>query len=350
MKVLFLHSNIPNYVTDGLFHGLRELLGNDCIDIPRNDPMYTPLSPEASQKTGSKGKTLYGLLEDNSVLEGRRVFWQRDLSTYDLVVVADIFHLWNEFWDITREVPRERVVIVDGIDSPAIFPYLQMKERFRTKPWSFMAPIRSVRYFKREVVNGAETFGMAQYLPKSFHSIFSVPRNLQPISMSIPRSKITNVTTGSKTKDFVDYVVDKEVAERIRKSFVAVGQWKPLFEQEEDYYRDIQVSRFGITTRREGWDCLRHYEYAANGCVMCFKDLETKPEKCAPYGLDKSNCIIYHNADDLMKKISSLGNYQYEDLLNATYQWIDQYTTVKVAERFLEACSLKIPRLQALAT
>ena len=36
-------------------------------------------------------------------------------------------------------------------------------------------------------------------------------------------------------------------------------------------------SRFGVTTKKSGWDCMRHYELAASGCVPCFRDLEEKP-------------------------------------------------------------------------
>ena len=72
------------------------------------------------------------------------------------------------------------------------------------------------------------------------------------------------------------HIVDEEVAERMGAASSHV------FEREADYYRDLQASRFGITTKRTGWDCLRHYEIAANGAVPCFRDLDRKPPPLRP--------------------------------------------------------------------
>jgi hypothetical protein len=47
--------------------------------------------------------------------------------------------------------------------------------------------------------------------------------------------------------------------------------------QQEDYYDEYKRSRFAITTRKGGWDCLRHYEILACGCIPVFTDLESCP-------------------------------------------------------------------------
>jgi len=83
---------------------------------------------------------------------------------------------------------------------------------------------------------------------------------------------------------------------------------------------------------------MRHYELAANGCVICFRDLDLKPETCAPHGLNESNCIIYHNFEELHEKILSLTDDNYSNLQEKTYQWVSNCATVARAKQFLESC------------
>jgi len=47
-----------------------------------------------------------------------------------------------------------------------------------------------------------------------------------------------------------------------------------IYNTEEEYYKDYQRSYYAITTKKGGWDCMRHYEILANGCIPYFVDLE----------------------------------------------------------------------------
>lgn len=85
---------------------------------------------------------------------------------------------------------------------------------------------------------------------------------IYPISFSIPESKI------------VDSVPEK------RKTFAHIVPNDPstyIFTDEASYYNDYQSSVFGLTCKKAGWDCMRHYEILANGCIPFFTDLETCP-------------------------------------------------------------------------
>lgn len=48
-------------------------------------------------------------------------------------------------------------------------------------------------------------------------------------------------------------------------------------DQEDEYNQSYQESRFAITHKKGGWDCLRHYEIMANGCIPIFKNLQNCP-------------------------------------------------------------------------
>ncbi|WP_026952140.1 hypothetical protein [Algoriphagus mannitolivorans] len=50
------------------------------------------------------------------------------------------------------------------------------------------------------------------------------------------------------------------------------------FDQEDEYYRMYQKARFAFTWKKGGWDCLRHYEIIANGCLPVFRGIENCPK------------------------------------------------------------------------
>jgi hypothetical protein len=50
-----------------------------------------------------------------------------------------------------------------------------------------------------------------------------------------------------------------------------------IYDCEADYYQDMRSSFFAITKKKGGWDCLRHYEILANGCIPLFENLEQIP-------------------------------------------------------------------------
>lgn len=50
-----------------------------------------------------------------------------------------------------------------------------------------------------------------------------------------------------------------------------------VFDNQDDYYDDYRKSMFALTTVKGGWDCYRHYEILANGCIPLFPALETCP-------------------------------------------------------------------------
>jgi glycosyltransferase involved in cell wall biosynthesis len=83
-----------------------------------------------------------------------------------------------------------------------------------------------------------------------------------PISFSIPESKIVTHIP-EKSKKFA-HIVPGDVSTYI-------------YSDEASYYEDYQRSVFGRTKKKAGWDCMRHYEILANGCIPWFEDLDQCP-------------------------------------------------------------------------
>ena len=69
---------------------------------------------------------------------------------------------------------------------------------------------------------------------------------------------------------------------------------------------------------------------------MCFKDLELKEISCAPHGLNRTNCIIYSNYDDLILKINNLSPQEYTELQTNSLKWVQENTTKNIASNFMK--------------
>lgn len=80
-----------------------------------------------------------------------------------------------------------------------------------------------------------------------------------PIQFSIPESKVVSCIP-EKVRDFA-YITPYD-----RSTYI--------YNTEEEYYKDYQQSFYAITCKKAGWDCMRHYEILANGCIPYFVDLE----------------------------------------------------------------------------
>jgi hypothetical protein len=158
---------------------------------------------------------------------------------------------------------------------------------------------------------------------------------MREIAFSFPQQKIVTVAP-SKSRLLASHVVDPQVAERVG------AKTSYAFKNEADYYTDMQRARFGITTKRAGWDCMRHYEQAANGCVPCFRDLDRKPPRCAPHGLDETNCVIYHDAEELLARLEGMPEADYRDLQTGALAWARRNTTIVRAEQFLADCGMPV--------
>ena len=90
-------------------------------------------------------------------------------------------------------------------------------------------------------------------------------RKIFPISFGIPESEVVDCVP-TKAADFATVVPYRE------KSYI----FGPA--DEAEYKRDYRKAYFGITRKKEGWDCMRHYEILASGGVPMFIDINFAPE------------------------------------------------------------------------
>jgi hypothetical protein len=330
-RLLYLSSNYEDYLADGVFHGLRTLLGEDVIEFPKAEYMYTDASGGIRSRARAGGFTLYGLLPDLAV-DRDRVFQRALDGEFDLVVFGAIwaqFGVWSQ-WGPLLHRRGIALAVLDGADAPKPYPYSWLWWR---KPYWWTLPRAHTRaaYFKREMTPKTRWFASYLALPPRLGRSLK----LKPISFSIPREKIVT-DAPAKAKDFPHQIVDSEVAARVG------ARVEPVFHHEQDYYEDLRASRYGVTIKRAGWDALRHYEIAANGAVPCFRNLDRKPSTCAPFGLDRTNALIYQDADDLLGQISALDQDNYAALQAGALAWARANTTIVRAQEVLASCGLAV--------
>jgi hypothetical protein len=334
-RVLFLHPGREDYLADSLFHGLRTRLGGDVVDYPKIEFAYDSYPAEQRRDLYGHGFTIYGLLPDIWV-DRRRVFDRAIDGEFDLIVFSDIWGMFGTFMQLVPELPPGTVVaVVDGADRVEPYPYAGRWWRRRLW-WTLPRAHTRGIYFKRELSPWTGTFRAYLTLPPGVAAHLPSIRKMREISFSIPAAKVVSGPPAVKERLLASHVVDPAVA-------AALGvSTSYAFDDESEYYADLQISRFGVTTRRAGWDCLRHYEQAANGCVPCFRDLDSKPPRCAPHGLDEENCIVYHDADELFRTLDSISDDRYQKLRDGALRWARANTTVVRARTFLSECGISI--------
>jgi hypothetical protein len=149
---------------------------------------------------------------------------------------------------------------------------------------------------------------------------------IHPITFSIPEEKIVSSIPG-KTKLLSDLIPGK------------IETY--IYNTEQDYYNEYKQSFFATTMKKAGWDCMRHYEILANGCVPYFLNIEDCPEntmKLFPKDLlIKGNKLYNRLAEIGINRLSTTDLDEYYSLLR---KWLEHtrnhLTTVKMASYVLE--------------
>lgn len=284
-----------DYQLDCLFHGLRSLLGEDCIDAIKFPIWYDTVNK--SELYGN-GFTVYGLLPDITI---DREDIQRKIETkyFDQIIVGVHNNMYNnpKNAEIVRNLVSygNRVKVVCGNDLPGIDLGI-----------SDVCP-----FFKREL------------------TLKDRIKNVYPISFCIPKEKIVNEVPSKKN------ILAPELP-----NHKGVDGWK--IKSEDEYYKQYQESVFGLTYRKGGWDSLRHYEILMNGCIPLFLGLEFCPQDCIAFFPKDivSGCISsYFNDVDSSGRMTLKKKLEESDIFDTISEllaWTRTYlTTEKMASYVL---------------
>jgi hypothetical protein len=132
---------------------------------------------------------------------------------------------------------------------------------------------------------------------------------VHPISFCIPSENI------------VEDVPAKE------KMIAASGYNSRTFKDENEYFQEYQRSLFGHTKKKAGWDCLRHYEILANGCIPYFENLDSIPP----------NTMVDFPKDLVRRgmQLDSLDREKYEPIIRELLDYTRKNLTTEARARYI---------------
>jgi hypothetical protein len=266
MKILFITAPLYDYLADSLLIGFRDLFGAACVDYPRKPIMYGEFP-----SVYGRGFTVWSKPIPDIPPAARA------LTDVDLVIYSNYRRQIPIDWRVLvkNQGAAPRVVYLDGNDDSHVDP--------AARP-----------FFKRELMAA---------VPGVFSTGLCVPdRLVRPLDVTV------------KTQLHQTHVQDPE--------FTSETGYK--FTEEKDYYDDLARSFFGITMRKGGWDCMRHYELLAAGALVMFKHYDTKPAACAPQCPHFISCT---DKQDFLKKAGRLvvdgrPTAEYHRILQAQLNWL----------------------------
>jgi len=147
---------------------------------------------------------------------------------------------------------------------------------------------------------------------------------LHPITFSIPAEKITT-SPPVKTKLISDLIPGK------LRTYI--------YKTEEDYYNEYKKSLFATTIKKSGWDCMRHYEILANGCIPYFPNVEKCPANMMallPKALFlKANALYTKHRGKQLTKLTSAEMDECTALINSLLDYTRTHLTTEHLARYI---------------
>jgi len=144
---------------------------------------------------------------------------------------------------------------------------------------------------------------------------------IYPISFSIPENKI---------------IKDITLKEKTLATNIPGDASTYIFNDEDEYYKDYQKSIVGITQKKGGWDCLRHYQILANGCIPYFVGLEECPAKI----------LTHFPKKEILNAMTELKNntLNYTLVINKLLDYTRKYLTTKAMAQYVLSTINKTPK------
>ena len=282
--------------------GLRELLGDNCVDYPRKKILYGDFSSVPKSSLHGQGFSLYHKPIKDISDEARLA------SEFDIMLYGTVMS-WNMKPLPELEAKCKSIFYIDGNDLYGV------------------AQNNKYIHYNGEILIGN------QMTPSFKGQIIAEDPDVYPIGTSIPESRILSIDLSQKYQLFQNsyprYAFFETPDEVNRKHHI--------YNNEEEYYSDLSRSWFGLTCKRGGWDAMRHCEIIAAGTLLLYRDYHLKPPYCAPVNLPT---ISYSSKSDLIEIMDRLvvnnkPTTEYVDLLLAQRSWLTQTATTLARANYM---------------
>jgi len=233
MKILYVTNHkqilqqsggyLNDYLNDLLFYGFTELEEIEVVDSTPIIHLYKENKPKIpTQNLWGRGFSSTFLINQDTI--DRTDIEEKIKDKYFDLIIYGTVKRCLDYYDLVSSIyPSNKIILIDGDDFVGVHPLA----------------IRHP-YFKRELLDN----------------------KFIPIHFAIPESKITQSPL-EKTQEY---------------GSIIPGQGGYTFDIEQEYYNDYNKSYYGVTMKKAGWDCMRHYEILANHCIPYFTGLHECPK------------------------------------------------------------------------
>jgi len=219
-RPIFINS-IPSYIWD---------------DYPQLSSLYgSGFTAFGNVFNSIKGENRFSLLSKEEMIDSiRRNVGKVDIDIIYTSVWRESFGIHELSSQLGERLNRDvRIIALDGEDHEEIFD----------------KTLNGIQYYKRELNEKDKEYGL-------------------PISFKFPVTRLPYLAFGSS------YIP-------IKKTILAPcdPRWRQTynFRSEKSYYHQYSSALFAVTTKKGGWDCMRHYEILANHCIPYFPDISLMP-------------------------------------------------------------------------
>lgn len=295
MKILYISKGeSADFLCDTLFHGLRTLLGPDVVDVERLWFTY-----ENGFENRIPWHTFYGLLPDDRDVDRTDISSKIRNRYFDFIFYGSVHRCRFFLPEVLEIYPTSKIVFIDGEDDFDLFAFQRIEiQNMFSDPPGYTIP-KTEFYFKRELS----------------HSGLAIP-----IQFSIPKEKIV-----TKIPEKTRLMAPMDPRDR--------STYK--YPTQAGYFAQYSDSCFGVTMKKGGWDCARHYEIIAAGAIPYFENLEECPVGTLTF-LPKSELILARKlCDSSGGSLLHLDMELYQNFLSKVRTILDSHLTTEAMAKYV---------------
>ena len=313
MNILFISScEIPDYQSNTIFHGLCRLPNMTVYTNADLWYMFEGNEPEQLLKSYGKGFSLYNRLDPclKRVEESSVILKKIKEKFYTTIIYGSILRCSLFLEDVLKVYAKNEIFFIEGEDTDFSFYHSIY----------CINGIRSILYNLKNSFIVYKNYHKAKQLSKKGiyfkRELRACDRKyFYPISFAIPEENI----------------IRKIPEKTMEKAFIVPGDLRTyIYDNEEDYYKGYAISKYAVTTRKGGWDCLRHYEILANACIPYFPDIE----KCPHYTMCFFPKNIIKETNRLIED-NKLNSKLFEYYNNMLLEYTKKYLTTKSLAQYV---------------
>ena len=293
------------------------------INSRNNWNAYEDYSPEKIMKLFDELIFSNKNIEMKNKTNSNQIFEMGNKTTptlnFDINSTEDVREVSPQIYNVTQNNNIKRNSIEEN---PKCIPLKHFSVHDDDSSWSNLVNTKSQITSSTNSQNNNNSM-------KNISENISEKQLLFPITFSIPEIKMIslNNTEIKKTK--------------LLSSLIPGNTETYIYDTEKDYYNEYKKSLFAITCKKAGWDCMRHYEIIANGCIPYFPNIEKCPKNTMALfpknlileGNKLYEKIIKNENKNLLEEDKIKYNILIEKLMNYTRE---NLTCKKIAEYILQ--------------